>query len=217
MASSKTVKLVKIPGLLRYNEGLKLQQKLWNLSKNYRLNYLIMCEHSPVYTFGKRQSKGDLSGEFQRLQGVGAECYATPRGGLTTFHGPGQLVCYPVLNLRNFKHGAKWYVNQLEELVISTCREMGVRAERCEHVGIWTGDNKICALGVNIRARCTTHGLALNCNTNLEWFDKIIPCGIPGRGVTSLSRETGRVVSVGEAGDVIVREFQKVMECTVVS
>ena len=216
MATKRVVKLVKIPGLLRYTEGLKLQHRLWTLSKDHRLNYLIICEHSPVFTFGKRQSKGDFSLEMRRLQNTGAECHATPRGGLTTFHGPGQLVCYPILNLRNFKCSAKWYVNQLEELVISTCAEMGVSAGRCEHVGIWAGHNKICALGVNIRTRCTTHGIALNCNTDLAWFESIVPWGIEGRGVTSLSREMVRDVTVEEASEVLVAQFQKVMECSVI-
>ena len=215
MATNKLVKLVKIPGLLRYTEGIKLQHRLWTLSRDHRLNYLILCEHSPVYTFGKRQSQSDLSIEIGRLQGLGAECHVTPRGGLTTFHGPGQLVCYPILNLRNFKSSAKWYVNQLEELAISTCGEMGVSAARCEHVGIWVGADKVCALGVNIRTRCTTHGLALNCSTDLDWFESIVPCGIEGRGVTSLSREKEREVGVEEVSEVMVAEFQRIMECTV--
>ena len=216
MTSNRIVKLVKIPGLLKYSQGLTLQQRLWQLSKTRRCNYLILCEHSPVYTFGKRQSQADLEEEISRLRSLGADCFETKRGGLTTFHGPGQLVCYPILNLRNFTPSIRWYVGQLENLVIRTCSELGVSAETCEHVGIWTNKNKICALGVNVQQRCTTHGLALNCATDLRWFDEIVPCGIAGRGVTSLSRELERRVEIEEVHGVLANQFEKVFQCQVV-
>ena len=120
------------------------------------------------------------------------------------------------MNLNNFRVSAKWYVRSLEELIISTCACAGVAAARSEHVGIWAGDNKICALGVNIRTRCTTHGLAMNCCTDLDWFEEIVPCGIEGRGVTSLSRELGRRVGVGEVVPLLVDEFEKTFQCEVV-
>jgi len=213
--TNKAVTLLKIPGLLPYKTGLQLQHTLWQQAKTSRHNYLIVCQHSPVYTFGKRQTKLDLAGERTRLEALGAECHVTNRGGLTTFHGPGQLVCYPILNLRNFTSSARWYVNCLEETVINTCGEMGVRAERCEHVGIWAGTNKICALGVNIQQRCTTHGLALNCDTALHWFDSIVPCGIAGRGVTSVSEVLGRECGVEEVTQVLLEKFSEVFECKI--
>ena len=100
--------------------------------------------------------------------------------------------------------------------MIGTCAEFGVGAETCEHVGIWTGKNKICALGVNVQQSSTTHGLALNCNTDMSWFGHIVPCGIVGRGVTSLSRESGRQVGVKEAQGVLARQFEEVFQCQVV-
>uniref|UniRef100_A0A8C1II11 lipoyl(octanoyl) transferase n=1 Tax=Cyprinus carpio TaxID=7962 RepID=A0A8C1II11_CYPCA len=109
------------------------------------------------------------------------------RGGLITFHGPGQLVCYPVLNLGCFRKSVRWYVCELERTVIKTCGQFGIEASTSPDTGVWAGDNKICAIGIHCGRYITSHGLALNCNTDMSWFDNIVPCGIMGKGVTSLS------------------------------
>jgi len=227
---NRSVTLIKA-GTLCYTQGLALQHKLVTISKTHRTNYIILCEHEPVYTFGKRQSKLDMSNEVERLSKLGAQCEVIDRGGLTTFHGPGQLVCYPILNLHNFKRSAKWYVNTLEDTIINTCTKFKVSAVRNEHVGIWVGDNKVAAIGVNISSGVTKHGLALNCSNDLGWFNHITPCGIEsgGYGVTSLKTELGRQLNVsdnklvgglgrevGEVEKVLVEEFESCFECSVV-
>merc|ERR1712126_489459 len=127
-----------------------------------------------------------------------------------TFHGPGQLVVYPILNLRNFAPkaatrksllGMKWYINTLEQLIIHLCQDYEVQANRSPHTGVWVGNNKICAMGVHNSNMVTSHGLALNCNTDLGWFNHIVPCGIQGAGVTSLTKELkkDKEVTVEEA------------------
>eukprot|EP00116_Pleurobrachia_bachei_P009880 sb/3470142/ len=207
--ANRVVEIVRVPGLLRYSDGLLLQKDLWQKAKETRSNFLILCEHHPVFTFGKRQRKLD------KREVEGADCHQTDRGGLTTFHGPGQLVAYPILHLNNFKPSAVWYVRTLEEVVMATCHDLGVDVARdTEHVGIWAGRDKICAVGVNIRSRCTTHGIALNCNTDLSWFNNITPCGIEDRGVTSLSQKLGRECGVGETVECFVEQFKLGFECT---
>ena len=111
------------------------------------------------------------------------------RGGLSTFHGPGQLVVYPILNLQKFKPSVRWYVSQLEETIIQTCLSYGLKAERTEHTGVWIGMNKVAAIGIHVTHSITYHGLSLNCNTDLSWFNDIVPCGIADRGVTSITKE----------------------------
>lgn len=227
---NRSVSLIKA-GTICYQQGLALQHKLVQLSKTDKTNYIILCEHEPVYTFGKRQSKQDMSGEMERLSELGADCEVIDRGGLTTFHGPGQLVCYPILNLHNFKRSAKWYVNTLEDTVINTCNKFKVSAVRNEHIGIWVGDNKVAAIGVNISSGVTKHGLALNCSNDLAWFNHITPCGIQseGYGVTSLKAELGRQLKisdhklvgglgreVSEVGKILIEEFERCFQCSVV-
>ncbi|CAB1348477.1 unnamed protein product [Coregonus sp. 'balchen'] len=127
-------------------------------------------ESDRPYTHSKR-SKDKL---------LGAEFFRSNRGGLITFHGPGQLVCYPILNLGCFK-------KSLERTVINLCRKYGIKASTSPDTGVWVGDNKICAIGIHCGTYIPSHSLALNCNTDMGWFENIVPCGIVGKGVTSLS------------------------------
>lgn len=134
-------------------------------------------------------------------------CFQTRRGGLTTYHGPGQLVCYPILNLRRIGMGIRQYICSLEQTIINAVSHLGVEAQRCEHTGVWVGENKLCAIGkkkcvcvfvcvnwhlfpltgVQVSMGVAYHGLAINCSTDLEWFKHITPCGVEGKGVTSLT------------------------------
>lgn len=150
---------------------------------------------------------------LDQLRLLGADIHRTNRGGLITFHGPGQLVCYPVLNLGSFKKSVRWYVCQLEKTVIRLCSKFGIKASTSPHTGVWVGDNKICAVGIHCGRYITSHGLALNCNTDLTWFDHIVPCGIEGKGVTSLSAELQRDVSVGETIPQLLEAFQEQFTC----
>ncbi|KAI9584620.1 putative lipoyltransferase 2, mitochondrial [Glossina fuscipes] len=204
-------------GLINYNTGLQLQKMLSNQSIDHHRwefhNYLILQEHKPVYTIGIRR-KDYIEEDEKRLRKLGAEFYRTNRGGLITFHGPGQLVAYPIIHLQQFTPSMRWYVSALEELIIRTCRELGItEATRTEHTGIWVKDRKICAIGVHGSRYITTHGIGLNCCTNLKWFEHIVPCGIEGKGVTSLSEQLDRRVTVEESIEVLLKMFAEVFQC----
>jgi len=151
----------------------------------------------------------------QQLQRIGATYYHIDRGGDVTYHGPGQLVCYPILDLENYGLGLKGYVHLLEEAVISVCASYGIPAGRVEKAtGVWLdGDGpkarKICAIGVRSSHYCTMHGLALNVNTDLRYFSYINPCGFVDKGVTSLQKELGREVSFEEVRERLLYELKK--------
>ncbi|XP_030371673.1 putative lipoyltransferase 2, mitochondrial [Scaptodrosophila lebanonensis] len=205
-------------GRIAYAAGLQLQQQLSQQNKKdptvFR-NYIILLEHDPVYTIGIR-TKGYTAKEEERLRNLGAEFYRTNRGGLITFHGPGQLVAYPIIHLRQFKPSMRWYVDALERTVIETCFQMGIaNATTTEDTGIWVGDKKICAIGVHGSRYVTTHGIGLNCSTDLKWFEHIVPCGIEGKGVTSLTEHLGRRVCVTEASGAFLASFSKVFQCRI--
>lgn len=178
-------------------------------------NVLLFYEHTPVFTVGIRKKSVDAK-EKMRLEDLGAEFHYTNRGGLVTFHGPGQLVCYPVLNLACFKKSLRWYVASLEKTLIETCKRFGVHAETTCDTGVWVKDNKIAAIGVHAGHWITTHGIALNCNIDLSWFEQFTPCGIIGKGVTSLTRETNQVVQTKDAIEPFIESFEDVFDCTVV-
>ncbi|XP_055529964.1 putative lipoyltransferase 2, mitochondrial [Wyeomyia smithii] len=193
-------------GKLDYQSSLQLQKtvsaSILNDPTGPLRNVLILTEHDPVYTVGIR-TKDYGAQEEQRLRALGAQFHRTNRGGLITFHGPGQLVAYPVLNLRNFQPSVRWYVCHIEKTAIELCRRYGIQAGTTEDTGVWVQDRKICAIGIHASRYVTTHGLALNCQNDLSWFEHIVPCGIAGKGVTSLSVESGRQLGV----DVVTPEF----------
>ncbi|RVE65309.1 hypothetical protein OJAV_G00134780 [Oryzias javanicus] len=205
------VKVVRL-GLLSYQEGLRLQRVYVDRHRSGPAHSLLLCEHSPVYTTGIRHGPYPAS-QLDRLRLLGADVHRANRGGLITFHGPGQLVCYPVLDLSGFKKSVRWYVSQLEQTVISACSSLGVVATTSPHTGVWVGDNKICAIGIHCGRYITSHGLALNCHPDLSWFSHIVPCGIEGKGVTSLSRELRRHVSVHEATPLLLHAFAEHFDC----
>ncbi|XP_017081639.1 putative lipoyltransferase 2, mitochondrial [Drosophila eugracilis] len=220
MSVSRPLVTVVQAGRQSFSKGLQLQQ---NLAKSTQTldppsefrNYLVLQEHNPVYTVGLR-TKDYTAADEDRLRKLGADFHRTDRGGLITFHGPGQLVVYPILHLRQFKPSMRWYVATLERMVIETCHQLGISgATTTKDTGIWVGELKICAIGVHGSRYVTTHGIALNCCTDLRWFDHIVPCGIEGKGVTSLSKELNRHVSVQMASDALISSFASVFECGV--
>jgi lipoyl(octanoyl) transferase len=162
---------------------------------------LILLEHPPVFTAGRRAKPNELLWSTAEVEARGGLVRGIDRGGSFTFHGPGQLVGYPILGLGSRPDAAS-YLRRLEEAVIRTCADLGVTASRREDVqtGVWVGDDKICAIGVRLmRTRVTLHGFALNCETDLSWFGGIVACGLPDHGQTSLSEERGERVSVDQA------------------
>ncbi|XP_063006427.1 octanoyl-[acyl-carrier-protein]:protein N-octanoyltransferase LIPT2, mitochondrial [Melospiza melodia melodia] len=172
----------------------------------------------PVYTWGLRGAPGAAAAAALRARG--AALVAARRGGHITFHGPGQLLAFPVLDLRRRRLPLRAYVAGLEALVLRLCRRLGLGAARAlppPYTGVWMGDSKLCAIGVHCGNHITSHGLALNCCTDLSWFEHIVPCGLEGKGVTSLSRELGQHVAVSQVLQPFLDSFQEVFECTLVS
>lgn len=207
------IKILKV-GKTGYDTGLKLQNYVLDLmrqniksSSNLTLDgVLILTEHPPVYTVGIRSKDYDKN-YGKTLQRLGADYYETNRGGLITFHGPGQLVAYPILNLEKFRPSVRWYVSQLEDAIISTCKHFKLDGYRSPYTGVWVNDKKICAMGIHVSQHLTSHGLALNCNTDLKWFQHIVPCGIVGKGVTSLSVECKKNISIKDTTDIFLKCF----------
>ncbi|EZA46339.1 hypothetical protein DMN91_006759 [Ooceraea biroi] len=207
-----------LAGRLPYGIGLQLQKTLAD-HHHKRLsepaNTLVVLEHEPVYTVGIR-NKGYTEEDERKLRSLGADFWRTDRGGLITFHGPGQLVAYPVLDLKQFRTSVRWYVQQVERMVIRVCAELGIKAETSPDTGVWVGDRKICAIGIHGSRYVTTHGLALNCNTDLRWFDHIVPCGIEGKGVTSVSKELDMEVTVNDILPILKNAFSDEFECDLI-
>ena len=222
-------------GRMCYRQALGVQERLVRRVQEAEArgeggqDTLVLVEHAPVYTTGLR-SKVYSSQEEERLRALGADFVRTNRGGLITFHGPGQLVAYPVVNLRQLAPpesrrkallGMKWYVDRLEQCVIDLLGEMGVRGERSPHTGVWVTSggeiSKICAMGVHNSNMVTSHGLALNCVTDMRWFSHIVPCGIEGAGVVSLEQLLGRgeQVEVAAVGERLVTAFARTFQCEV--
>jgi lipoyl(octanoyl) transferase len=175
---------------------------------------LILLEHPPVFTAGRRAKPDELLWSASEVEARGGVVRAIDRGGSFTFHGPGQLVGYPILGLGS-KPDAAAYLRHLEDAVIQTCADLGVAAARREDVqtGVWVGDDKICAIGVRLmRTRVTLHGFALNCDTDLSWFGGIVACGLPDHGQTSISQQLGRRVTVDDARPVASRHLAGIFD-----
>jgi lipoyl(octanoyl) transferase len=175
---------------------------------------LILLEHPPVYTAGRRSDPSHLLLAEHELTRKGAELHFVDRGGSVTFHGPGQLVGYPIVHLGTAPDVIR-YLRDLEEVIIQACADLGVAVGRSERfTGVWAGDRKVCAIGVKSTRGVTLHGFALNCTTDLSWFDAIVPCGLADRGVTSLSDLAGRRITLDEALPVVADTFARIFQRT---
>ncbi len=182
-------------------------------------NYLIFCEHPHVYTLGKSGKEGNLLASESDLIAKQATYYRTNRGGDITYHGYGQLVVYPILDLDNFYTDVHRYMRDLEEVVILTLADFGIAARRVKGLtGVWLGEEnnprKICAMGVKMSRWVSMHGLALNVSTDLSYFGQIIPCGITDKGVTSMEKELVRKISLEEVSEIMLKHFIKVFGFT---
>jgi lipoyl(octanoyl) transferase len=173
-------------------------------------NYLILCEHPHVYTLGKNGKENNLLLDMNSLESIGASYFQINRGGDITYHGPGQLVCYPIVDLDNFFTDIHKYMRCLEEAVIKTLHTFGIEAGRIAGLtGVWVNiehpenARKICAMGVKTSRWVTMHGLALNVNADLTYFDNIIACGITDKAVTSMSKELGAALDIKKVGAVL--------------
>ena len=181
-------------------------------------NYLLWVEHTPVFTLGKSGKEEHLLLDKERLKEKEIEFYATNRGGDITFHGPGQIVGYPILDLDNFFTDIHKYLRLLEEMVVLTLKEYGIEGTRSKgETGVWLDvetpyARKICAIGVRASRWVTMHGFAFNINTDLSYFEGIVPCGIQGKSVTSLAKELGIQVSEVEVKEKLKNHFQKLFD-----
>jgi lipoyl(octanoyl) transferase len=238
-------------GVVDYREGLRLQQRLVELRKSGQIgDTLLLLEHSPVITLGRNAKTANVLASTEALAARGVEVFECDRGGDVTFHGPGQLVGYPIFDLREHEllsfdrdlrshdsagegaratqisgktHsrktlGAVDYVRRLEEVLIRTCGDFGIRSERVKGLtGAWTETEsqskpaaKIAAIGVHISRSVTSHGFALNVNTDLSYFDFIVPCGISAKPVTSMQKELGGECDLNEVAQTVARNFGSV-------
>jgi len=183
-------------------------------------NHLLFVEHPHVFTLGKSGDQSHLLTSEKELNAKGVTFYKINRGGDITYHGPGQIVGYPILDLDNFFTDIHKYLRFLEEMVILTLSEYGITATRSEgETGVWIDVNtpfarKICAMGVRASRWVTMHGFAFNVNTDLGYFDHIIPCGIKGKGVTSLQAELGREIPLTEVQEKLLTHFKNLFEVT---
>ena len=224
-------------GTIDYATGLRLQQRLVKLRKEDRIgDVLLLLEHTPVITLGRNANAANIIASPERLAERGVEVSECDRGGDVTFHGPGQLVGYPIFNLREMLAedgrqktlGAVAYVRKLEEVLIRTCTDFGIPTKRLQGLtGVWTDSEtgpdlveagepkreaKIAALGVHISRAITSHGFALNVNVDLDYFDLIIPCGITSKPVTSMAKERGKQFPTPEVAHSISRNFGVVFQ-----
>ena len=203
-------------GTVEYRTALRLQTALVELRKQGRVeDVLLLLEHPPVITLGRNAQRKNLLHPEPELDRRGVEVFECDRGGDVTFHGPGQLVGYPVFDLRAFtpKLGAVAFVRKLEEVLIRTCEEFGISTQRIPGLtGVWAGDvpAKIAAIGVHISRAVTSHGFALNVSTDLDYFGLIVPCGIADKPVTSMAKVLGRVPDLRQVAAVAARQFGEV-------
>ncbi|WP_293053440.1 lipoyl(octanoyl) transferase LipB [Paludibacter sp.] len=208
--------------IIEYNEAWQKQEALFQQTIQQKLknettsNYLILCEHPHVFTLGKNGSANNLLIGNLQLRSVHAQYVETNRGGDITYHGPGQIVGYPIFDLANFDMGLKQYIFNMEEAVISTLKRIGIQSERLDGAtGVWLNTaypekcRKICAIGVRSSHFVTMHGFALNVNTDLNYFSYINPCGFVDKGVTSIQKELGAPYSLKEIKQLLREEFNR--------
>lgn len=207
-------------GTIEYNKAWKEQESLFQQNIEQKIaslstkNYLVLCEHPHVFTLGKNGSQNNLLANYIQLQSINAQFVETNRGGDITYHGPGQIVGYPIFDLANFNIGLRKYIYNVEQAVINVLSFVGISSERLEGAtGVWLDtDNsqkcrKICAIGVRSSHFITMHGFALNVNTDLNYFSHINPCGFIDKGVTSIAKELGGNQSLSEIKRLLINEF----------
>jgi lipoyl(octanoyl) transferase len=204
-------------GTMAYGEALELQRTLAaeRISGAIPQDLLLLLEHPPVVTLGRSAKKAHLVASPDYLRSRGVEVFEVERGGDVTFHGPGQLVGYPIFDLRRHKPDLHWYLRQVEQSLIDALGKYGIDAERSSgFTGVWTSGKKIASIGVHVRDWVTWHGFALNVTTDLSYFDMMVPCGIDGVTMTSIERELGGAVplTVAECGSRVATAFSNVFD-----
>lgn len=201
-------------GMLDYLDAWDLQRDLARLRRAGAIpDMLLLTSHPPTYTIGRRGSRSNLLIDQETLDRVGARCYEVDRGGDITFHGPGQLVGYLIMDLGRAERGLRRFVGNLEQSVIGALAGFGIEGEPAEgKPGVWVTGRKIAAIGVAVSRRVTYHGFALNVDPDLSYFDHMIPCGIPGSGATSMRRELGAPVDAHAVAERVVQELTELFD-----
>lgn len=196
--------------LIDYKEAWDLQYNLHQLRIDNQISdFLLLLEHPNTYTLGKTAHIENLIGGKEFLEKNKISVYNIDRGGDITYHGPGQIVGYPIINLSEWYQDSHKYLRTLEEVLIKVCNDYNLDAKRVEgYTGVWIDDRKIAAIGIKISRWVTMHGFAFNVNTNLELFNGIIPCGISDKSVTSLEKELGRKIPISEVKSKIFQHFK---------
>ncbi len=206
-------------GRVSYADALALQGRAVERCKAPALSAsadaLFLLEHPHVYTLGRNARREHLLIGKERLRALGAELYPCDRGGDITYHGPGQLVGYPILDLRRHRRDVGWYMRSLEEVLIRTANDFGVKAERRPgFTGVWVEGEKLASLGVHLSRWVTSHGFAFNVNTDLTYFEHIVPCGLSEVRMTSLEKSAGRKFAMEEVSERVVCRFADVFDVT---
>ena len=202
-------------GRTRYADAWKLQQEVWTLRHAKGIqDILLFTEHEHVYTLGKSTDDNHLLASERELKISGTDVFHVDRGGDITYHGPGQIVGYPIIDLHNYFLDIHRYLRSLEEVIIRALAAFGIFGQREKDMtGVWVDNEKIAAIGVKVSRWVTMHGFALNVNTDLSKFDRIIPCGIFHKGVTSMQQTMDRDVSIESVQEAIGESFAAVFEC----
>ena len=199
--------LIKVQDLKRKNflDTLQIQESLRNkVLKNNNDNYLILVEHDHVYTLGKNANSNNILNNT-------CEIIQTQRGGDVTYHGPGQLVAYPIINLKKKKIGVKNYISMIEKLISNILIDYNLKPQILkEETGVWVQDKKIASIGIHVTRGVTMHGLAINVNTDLSYFDNIISCGIQGVKMTSLDKELGKKIRMNDIKKSLITHFNRI-------
>lgn len=233
---NKSIILTRL-GTIPFQEAWDLQTNIFEKTVAYKIlnrnlsdddqiittNHLLLCQHTPVYTLGKSGKPEHLLLDNQQLASVKAEYFHINRGGDITYHGPGQLVVYPILDMDNFFTDIHLYLRLLEEAVIKTLEHFNISSTRIAGLtGVWLkgtngrADRKICAFGVKMSRWVTMHGLALNVNTDLKYFENIIPCGIVEKEVTSMEKELGTKVNLEEVENILIQQFADLLGADII-
>ena len=203
-------------GRVPYGEATALQERVRDqVQGGGGPEHLLLLEHPPVFTLGRSASDTDIVATREWLEAHGVEVHATDRGGLVTFHGPGQLVGYPIIDLNPDRRDLRRYVRDLQDVLVRTLADFGVEAHgRSEQslIGVWSGDQKIASIGVHVSRWVTSHGFALNVTTDLSYFGGIVACGLPNVRMASIESLTGRRVDLGELAEICAAHFGDVFE-----